>query len=63
MQSQARAFKRGVVWGARHKTTKNRKGQKYYMQLITLHEIASDANQKCHKTIMHDNYAIKARAF
>ena len=59
MQSRNRAFKRGHLDAAgyipRHKTTKNRKGQRWYMQTIVLHETASDANQKCIKTLLHIN--------
>lgn len=54
MQSKTRAMKRGTL-GVRHKTTKNRKGQQYRMQTIVLHSVASDANQKCHKTLFHLN--------
>lgn len=58
MQSKMRAFKRGHMdaFGLlpRHKTTKNRKGQRYVMQTIVLHAIASDANQKCVKTIIRE---------
>lgn len=59
MQSKMRAFKRGHMdaFGLvvpKHKTTKNRKGQRYVMQTIVLHAIASDANQKCVKTIVRE---------
>lgn len=58
MQSKMRAFKRGHMnaFGLlpKHKTTKNRKGQRYVMQTIVLHAIASDANQKCVKTIIRE---------
>ena len=63
MQSRTRALKRGVVWGMKHRTTKNRKGQQRRMQTIVLHRVASDANQVCHKTIIHDKTAIKNRLF
>lgn len=56
MQSRARALKRGS-FGVRHKTTKNRKGQQYRMQLITKAKFASDANQKLHNTLFHLNSA------
>lgn len=54
MQSYARRMKRGTL-SARHKTTKNRKGQQYRMQLITMSNVASDANQKINKTLFHYN--------
>lgn len=54
MQSYERRMKRGTL-GARHKTTKNRKGQQYRMQLITMSNVAFDANQKINKTLIHYN--------
>ena len=68
MQSRMRAMKRGHLDAAgyipRHKTTKNRKGQQWHMQLITKGrslrpnaktKFASDANQKIHNTLFHLN--------
>lgn len=55
MQSRNRAIKRGS-FGVKHKTTKNRKGQQYFMQLITMSNTASDANQKINKTLIHYNH-------
>ena len=61
MQSRMRAMKRGHIdafgYLSRHKTTKNRKGQQYRMQLITKAKFASDANQKLHNTLFHFNPA------
>lgn len=59
MQSRKRAMQRGHIdafgYVPKHKTTKNRKGQQWRMQLITKTKFASDANQKIHVTLFHLN--------
>ena len=46
---------RTAFMSTRHKTTKNRKGQQWYMQTVVISNTASDANQKITKTVFHLN--------